>query len=98
VQTSARAVRRNASLALVSLAGTLRRPRTHEREDPALLRLLQAAMGDEDRYVRALGIEGLCRLGSRRENGDVLGHARAETLRKLVEARWCGLTNEASPF
>ena len=57
-------------------------------------------MNDEDQYVRALGIEGLRRLDSRHEDGDMLmlGLARADTLRKVVDARWCGFTDAASPL
>ena len=92
VQTSARAARRNASLALVSLASCGGAGAAAERE---LVALLQAAAGDDDRYVRSLGMEALHRL-SNAEAG--VAGARSKALGQLLRARWCPLTDAASPF
>ena len=101
VQTSARAVRRNASLALLSLA-THSHAMDNAAEQLELLRLLHAATNDrEDRYVRALGMEGVCRVAQRAATegeATCVARARAGALWRLCAARWCGATDVASPF
>lgn len=102
VQTSARAVRRNASFAILSLT-------THSydymvaAERLELLDLLHTAMLDrKDRYVQALAVESVSRLAQQAATaGKVSGAlvcARAEVLKVLTSARWCTLTDSASPF
>lgn len=95
VQTSARAVRRNSALALLSLSTN---PPDDTTTTPLLVGLLESAMEDDDRYVRALAMDAMGRVASAREDQTVLGAVRRDVLKALLESKWCGQTTEASPF
>ena len=100
VQTSARAVRRNAAISLLPFCAAGQMVGAQPKERLLLPALETAACSDEDRYVRAMAAEGLRRLvGGWLAGGSVgLASARQAALQGALGQRWCGSTTEASPF